>query len=190
VSFRRFSPFIFAVLTVALPAVGWSSFARAASFSGQIKSTTDAYPESLGSKTDDVIPYLSADLSGKHKFTRSTRLQWRLLGMSNLVAEGAPEKFYGDVPEAFIEKKLKKWKFRAGMNTLNWGVVDVSSPSDQVNTSALMHPLRSLKRGAPMIEASYDRESFAIDAFYIPIQRRRQQLFLRLKYFHCRHFRR
>lgn len=149
-----------------------SSGASAASFSGQLKSTTDVYSNDLGPETDDIIPYLQLDLSGKHKFTRTWRTQWHLLGMSNLATSDAPEKAYFDVPEAFVEKKMRKFKFRAGMDTINWGVVDVSSPSDTVNTTAMFHPLRPIKQGAPMLEASWDRESVAFDAVYIPIQRR------------------
>jgi hypothetical protein len=151
---------------------GLSPVAFAAGISGQIKSTTDFYTSSLGSETDDTVPYLQLDVNYKKKFKHGWRTQWHVLGLSNLVAEGAPEKLYFDLPEAFIEKKIRKFKFRAGMDTLNWGVVDVSSPSDTVNTSALFQPLRTLKRGAPMLEASYDREAFSVDAVYIPVQRR------------------
>ncbi|MGZ3723622.1 MAG: hypothetical protein ACXVA9_11855, partial [Bdellovibrionales bacterium] len=62
-------------------------------------------------------------------------------------------------------------KLRLGMNTVNWGVVDVFSPSDVVNTQAIFHPLRSTKQGAPMADFSIGPETFNLNLIYIPVQR-------------------
>lgn len=150
-----------------------SCSAKAASFSGQFKSTTDAYQQHLSDKTDDLVPYLQFDSNGKHKFTKSWRTQWRLLALSNLETGHSPENIYVDLPEAYAEKRVAPlFKVRAGMNTVNWGLVDVSSPSDTVNTSALFHPLRTLKRGAPMVQAMWGGETLMLDGIYIPRQQR------------------
>lgn len=142
-----------------------------ASFSGTFKSSSDFYPISLGEPTDDLVPYLVLDLNGKYKLNKKLRFQWRGYALSNLESTSAPENFYGDLPEAFFEwKAASDFRVRAGMNTVNWGVVDISSPSDMVNTSAFFHPMRTLKRGAPMVELDWDKETIGFHAIYIPVQ--------------------
>jgi hypothetical protein len=146
--------------------------AQAAGISGQLKTTADSYPERVGPPTEDLIPYVSFELAAKHRLTRRLRFQWRLTALSNLTADGPPEKFYADLPEGYLEYKRSDFKFRLGTNTFNWGMVDIMSPSDSLNTTALFHPLRSLKQGAPAAEILYGPETFNIDLVYIPWQRR------------------
>jgi hypothetical protein len=140
-------------------------------FSGVLKSTTDHYPSHLGKTTGDTIPYLSVEMSDKYRFTKNWRFQWKAFALTNTVSKYSPEKFYGDLPEAFIEFKSGDSRIRTGMNTVNWGVVDVSSPSDVVNTLAVFHPLRTIKQGAPMIDAAFGPEAFKVNLIYIPVQR-------------------
>jgi hypothetical protein len=151
--------------------LSWSAFARA-EFSGQLRSTTDDYPAHLGAPTEDVIPYLSVDLNEKLKISKSLRFQARAYGLTNMEARKSPENMYGDLPEGFFEYKISQLKFRAGMDTINWGVVDVNSPSDVVNPTVLFQPLRTFKRGAPMAEVQWAGESFGFHAIYIPVQQR------------------
>src|SRR5690606_3176094 len=54
----------------------------------------------------------------------------------------------------------------------NWGVVDVSSPSDVINSSVIFHPMRTLKRGAPAVQTIFNTDSFGFHAIYIPIRQR------------------
>ncbi len=144
----------------------------AAGVAGQLKVSADDYPYTLDEPTQDLIPYLSLELTQKQKFNKAWRAQWKLYGLSNPSSKYAPENFYGDVQEAFIEAKAgAAAKWRLGMNTVNWAVVDVSSPSDTVNTLVLFHPLRTLKQGAPMFEQIYGQEALNINLIYIPIQR-------------------
>jgi len=151
-----------------------------ASFSGSIKSSTDNYTQNLGAPTETLIPHLSGELSGKHKFSKRLRTQWKFTGWSNLEAEpsGATEEIpfneqvFADIPEGYIERKWGNSKFRAGMNTVNWGVVDVYSPSNVVNTSAYFHPMRTPKRGSPMAELQTGGEALSLHALYIPRQQR------------------
>ena len=82
------------------------------------------------------------------------------------------ELLYVDLPEGFVERKWGPSKLRAGMNTVNWGVVDGYSPSNVVNTSAFFHPMRTPKRGAPMVELQTGGEAFGLHALYIPRQPR------------------
>src|SRR5207248_584344 len=94
-----------------------------ATISGQLKSTTDDFPYRYGPPTETVIPYVSAELQNKIKFRKNFRAQWKLYAITNTSSKYAPENFYGDVPEAFIEMKSGDGKLRLGMNTVNWGVV-------------------------------------------------------------------
>lgn len=155
-----------------LLALAFFSTAASASFSGQLKSSTDYYPEDLGAPTDTLVPYLSLDLNGKYKFTKKFRFQWKAYGLSNPESEEMPEQLYGDVQEGFFEYKMKSLRLRLGINTINWGVVDLASPSDVVNSQAFFHPLRTIKRGAPMVEFDWDKEAFGLHAIYIPVQRK------------------
>ncbi len=150
----------------------FASPAFAAGVGGQLKATVDSYPYHLGEPAPDLTPYLSFELNQKYRLSRMWRTQWRLLALGNLAANGPPEKFYADLPEAFIEFKKSDFKFRAGSNTVNWGMVDVMSPMDTVNTTAMFHPLRTLKQGAPMVEMQMGPEAFNLDLIYIPWQRR------------------
>jgi hypothetical protein len=143
-----------------------------AGVSGQLKSSTDYYPTTIDKEIDDLVPYLMLDLNGKNKLARKLRFQWHAFALGNLESESEPEQAYGDLPEAFVEWKNSILRMRLGMNTVNWGVVDVSAPSDAVNTQALFHPLRTYKRGAPMLEINGGDEAFALTALYIPIQQR------------------
>jgi hypothetical protein len=144
-----------------------------ASFSGSLKSSTDFYPAHLGEPTDDVTPYVILDVNGKHKLNKKLRVQWRGYALSNPDSKSAPENLYGDLPEAFFEWKAPAdFKLKLGMNTVNWGVVDVSSPSDVVNPSAFFHPLRLLKRGSPMIDLAWNKEVIGFEAIYIPRQQK------------------
>lgn len=146
--------------------------ASLASLSGQLKSSTDIYSQDLGEPTDTLVPYVNLDLSGKGKLTKAWRVQWNGMGLVNTESAHAPEKLYGDLREAFVQYKKKSVDFRLGMDTVNWGVVDVMSPMDVVNTSAFFHPLRTYRRGAAMVEAKIEKESWGLHALYIPRQRR------------------
>lgn len=128
---------------------------------------------------DNLLPRLEATLQDKIKFKSSWRAQWKIFASGNFVADGETrtspgrsEKFYLDLPEAFVERKRGEQKFRAGFNTVNWGLVDLSSPMDTVNTVALFHPLHSIKQGAPMLEWLWTSDTFEVDALYIPWQTR------------------
>jgi len=143
-----------------------------AGFSGTLKSSTDIYPQRLGEPTDEIAPYLIMDFNGKQRVTKKLRYQWRAYGLTNPESEHSPEKLYGDVPEAFFEWKPSALRVRFGLNTINWGVTDLASPSDVVNPSAFFHPLRTIKRGSPMIELDYNKEVIGVHAVYIPRQRR------------------
>ncbi len=147
------------------------NFPAWASISGQLKSTTDVYPHNFGPPTQTVVPYVSLELNDKYKISRNTRAQWKLYALTNTVSKYSPEKFYGDIPEALVEMRRGTGKLKLGINTLNWGVVDVSSPSDVVNTQAIFHPLRTSKQGAPMVDVSFGPETFNLNLVYIPVQR-------------------
>ena len=151
-----------------------------ASIGGSLKSSTDFFQQKQGEPTEDLIPYGEIQLNGKHKFTKKWRWQWKLTAVGQFEAsdngntEKMPfnEKLFADLPEAFLEFKTGNQKFRAGMNTINWGVADVYSPSSVVNTSAFFSPLRSYKRGSPMVEWQAGGESFGLHAVYVPRQPR------------------
>lgn len=143
-----------------------------ASVSGQLKSSTDIYAQKLGEPTDTVVPYLNLDLNGKEKISKKWRLQWQASVVSNPKSQTAPEKLFPDVKEAFIQYKESPLELRAGYNTVNWGVVDISSPSDVINPSAFFHPLRISKRGSPMIEAQIQEDNWSLHAIYIPRQQK------------------
>ena len=146
--------------------------AQAFSWSGQLRSSTDSYSYHLRPPTKDVSPYLTLEAQTKNKWRKSLRFQSKLSVLSNPLSQGSPEQFYVDLPEGFLEYKSSELKLRAGMDVVNWGMVDVSSPSDVVNSTAIFHPLRSPHRGAPMLEAIWDQETFGLHAIYIPIQQR------------------
>lgn len=144
-----------------------------AAFSGSLKSSTDFYPARLGEPTDDITPYVVLDVTGKYKLNKKLRFQFRGYGLSNPESKSGPENIYGDLPEGYFEWKAPgDLKLKLGMNTVNWGVVDVSSPSDVVNPSAFFHPLRLLKRGSPMLDLSWNKEVFGFEAIYIPRQQK------------------
>ncbi len=144
-----------------------------ADLNGTLKSSTDIYNKDLGAPTETIIPYGILDLNGKTKFTKKLRFQYRLFALANFESKSSPEKAYGDVPEAYLDFKMaSSARLRLGMNTVNWAVTDVSSPSDVVNPLAIFHPLRIYKRGSPMLELQYDKEVLGVHAIYIPRQRR------------------
>ena len=157
----------------------WSALAIALVFSptafagvsGQLKSTTDHYPSRLGKPVDNLVPYVSLELHDKYKLQKSLRAQWKTFALVNAESKYPPENFYGDIHEAFFEYRAGESKWRLGLNTVNWGVVDISSPSDVVNTVALFHPLRTMKQGAPMLELKLGEESLNLHLIYIPVQR-------------------
>lgn len=146
--------------------------ASAGPINGQLKSTTDDYPYNLGPPTSDLIPYVSLQFEQKVKFSHTLHLQWKAFALTNTASKYPPENFYGDIPELYLEKKWGESKWRIGLNTVNWAVVDVNSPSDTVNTIAMFHPLRQMKEGAPMVEGLIGPEAFNLDLIYIPVQRR------------------
>lgn len=151
-------------------ALGATDSIASATFGGQLKSSSDYYPYHLSDKTKDLSPYLSVELTEKYKFNKRIRFQARALGLTNPESQYSPEKLYGDLPEAFLELKSSDFKLRGGMDTVNWGLVDVSSPSDVINPQALFHPLRSYRRGAPMVEALWDKQVIGFHLIYIPRQ--------------------
>ncbi|MBX3021269.1 MAG: hypothetical protein KF799_06275 [Bdellovibrionales bacterium] len=157
----------------ALPAAADDAAAQASSFTGLLRSSNDYYPYHLGGEpTADLVPYVSTELSFKTKLNQTAHFSLKLFALANPESKSAPEKLYADLPEALLEWKIGDFKLRGGMNTLSWGIVDTSSPSDVTNTQVLFHPLRTFKQGAPMVEATYGQESFGIHALYIPWQRR------------------
>ncbi len=140
--------------------------------SGQLKSSADYYFSSIGEPTDDLIPYLSLEVSQKHRISKRWRWQWRALALSNPESPHSPEKLYLDAPEAFMQFKSADLTLRGGMNTVNWSVVDGISPSNVVNSTAFFDPSRTLRRGSPMIEAEVGGEKLSLHIVYIPIQSR------------------
>lgn len=151
-----------------------------AAISGQLRSTTDFFTHDFGEPTEKTIPFLSAELANKKKLSKRWRMRWRLTASGNLETKAKDsnkfdpesEKTYLDAPEFNFEWRFRDFKFRFGMNTVNWGVVDLNSPSDTVNTQAMFHPLRPIKRGAGMIETQWGPEAFALHTIYIPRQAR------------------
>lgn len=154
---------------------------QAFAISGHLRSSTDFYQKKLGPPTDETVPWGQLELTDKQKLSKRWRFQWKLFALGNFEA-GKPgeneeklanEQSYVDVQEAFIEfKPGAAAKFRLGYNTVNWGMVDVSSPANVVNTSAFLHPLRLPRRGSPMVEMTLGKEEFGISALYIPRQPR------------------
>lgn len=126
----------------------------------------------MGEPTDTVVPYLNLDLNGKEKLSKKWRVQWQAAILSNPESPTSPEKLFADIKEAFVQYKESPLELRAGFNTVNWGVVDISSPSDVVNPSAFFHPLRISKRGSPMLEAQVQEDNWGIHAIYIPRQQK------------------
>jgi len=149
----------------------FSSFAFGGEFSGKLTSSTDDYPYNLGPGTSTLVPYVTLEMSQKYKLRKSLRFQWKVYALANTASRYQPENYYGDVPEAFFEYKKGETKTKIGMNTVNWGVVDVSSPSDTVNTEAIFDPLRTTRQGAPMVEEVLGGEALNLDLIYIPVQR-------------------
>lgn len=145
-----------------------------ASVKGQLKSTTDYFTDPVDERVDRLIPYLSVEMEQKLKHSSHWRTQWKVFGFSNMEAEGSPEQAYFDVPEAYIQYRKSKFETEVGMNTLNWGVVDASSPSDVVNTMSFFHPTRPIKRGVPMVHVQWGEESLRLEGVYIPKTRRPQ----------------
>ncbi len=128
-----------------------------------------------------MAPFGQLELNDKQKLSKRWRFQWKLVALGNFEAASpddnedrfAHEQSYLDVQEAFIEHRAGSAKFRLGWNTVNWGVVDGSSPSNVVNTSAFLHPLRLPRRGSPMAEVQWDAsEKFGLSVLYIPRQPR------------------
>lgn len=157
----------------------FGGFGVAAAISGNLRTTVDYYSHDYGEPTSTLSPYISAEFANKHKLTKRWRARWRLYGLANPnnlhepstgEKKYEPETLYGDIPEGNLEYRYRDFKYRMGMNTLNWGVVDLSSPSDVVNSMALFHPLRILKRGSPMVETQFGPETFAWHFVYIPKQ--------------------
>jgi hypothetical protein len=145
---------------------------HADSFAGQLKASVDDFPYHLGPPTQDLTPYVTAELSDKYKFSKKFRFQWKAYALTNTSTHYSPENFYGDIPEAFFEYKATHVaKLRIGMNTLNWGVVDISSPSDVVNTLMIFNPMKIRKQGAPIAELLLGEETLNLDLIYIPVQR-------------------
>lgn len=153
---------------------------NALAITGSLKSSTDFYQQKLGRPTDELVPFGQLELNDRHKFSKRFRFQWKFVALGNFEAAKpedneerlASEQSFLDLPEAFFQYKNGASEFRLGMNTVNWGVVDISSPSNVVNTSAFLHPLRLPKRGSPMVEWQWDKETFGISMLYIPRQPR------------------
>ncbi len=145
-----------------------------ASFKGQLQSSTDYYLDPIDDRIDRLIPYLQFQLENRAKLGAGIRSQFKFMGFSNLEAEGAPEQAFFDLSEAYLGRRKGLYDIEIGFNTLNWGVVDLASPSDVVNTTSLFHPVRPLKRGAPMVRLEVGPESQRLEAVYIPWQMRPQ----------------
>ena len=149
-----------------------TTFPAAATPSGQLKASVDHYPSFSQEDETSIIPYLSLEIGDKYKLSQKTRFQFRGTLLGNLESKEQPEQIYADLPEAVFEWRLPGLRLRAGMNIINWGVVDINSPSDVVNPVAMFHPLRSYKRGAPMLEFDWSSDTFGVHAIYIPVQQR------------------
>jgi hypothetical protein len=139
---------------------------------GEIKTVADSFTSHIRGPTEDLVPYLGAELGDRYRLTPQWRLEWRVLGVSSFSADGPPENFYADVPMGFLEFQARAdLKFRVGMNTTNWAVVNLHSPSDVVNNISLFHPLRAHKQAAPMAEVEWGSETLNLDLIYIPLYR-------------------
>lgn len=140
--------------------------------SGQLQSTTDIYAQRTRKSTGDLAPFVNVEL--RAEACPRADLRWRFRGtlLSNPDAARAPDRLHGDVREGFVEYARAASTFRVGMDTVDWSLVSVASPSDMVNTEVLFHPLRPLKRGAPMLSWTWAQPGFELQALYIPRQAR------------------
>lgn len=81
------------------------------------------------------------------------------------------ERFFWNLPEAYVQWQNLPYTLQAGFNTFTWGDTDVFNPLDVVSARRYFDPFRSEKLGALAVVAKRDFENFFVEAIYIPKQR-------------------
>jgi hypothetical protein len=156
----RISIFVFAIL--------FPIFAHG--FGGQLRSKTEYYPDNLGPPTETLIPRVGIELEHLEKTSKTVRFSFKGTFDSNIASHYAPENYFGDIQEAYLEYRKRTFKFRAGYNVLNWGLLDGYSPMDVVNQHVYFNPFDSSKRGAPIVELQWNPSGWEMSAIYLPVQ--------------------
>ncbi len=146
---------------VSPPAFAWE---------GNLRSYTEYFPYDYGPPTTTLVPRLGIELGDVEKFSRTYRFSFKGNFQTNLETKYAPENYFGDISEAYLEMKKSAFKLRLGYNTFNWGVLDVFSPMDVVNQRVFFDPMNTTKRGSPMVDLEWSPTGWAFSAVYIPWQ--------------------
>ncbi|MCB0390493.1 MAG: hypothetical protein KDD58_04345 [Bdellovibrionales bacterium] len=81
------------------------------------------------------------------------------------------ESSFFDASQSYIESSKGNWRLRLGSQIHNWGVLDLYSPADVVNTSTLYDPLDPKKLGAVGLDLTWSTFGKKWQLLYLPIRR-------------------
>ncbi|MCB0357491.1 MAG: hypothetical protein KDD40_10805 [Bdellovibrionales bacterium] len=84
------------------------------------------------------------------------------------------EKNFFDPKDSYLEGLWGSWRIRIGSQIHNWGVIDLYSPGDIVNSSTLFDPLHPQKLGAVGVDLTWSTFGKKLQFLYLPIRRRTQ----------------
>ena len=140
------------------------------SFQGQLSYENHSYLSDLKEPTRayDHIFHLAPELEVSGQ---KDRLVFKSHFRGNLSTEITEEQSFHNIQEAYWEYKNYPLRFRAGVDTYNWGTVDGYSPLDVANSKAFFNPLAAEKLGSPGLNLQLSWDSWRFEIFYIHQQR-------------------
>jgi hypothetical protein len=143
-----------------------------AHFNGMLGFERQTYFKDLGEPTRTADNLIHFRPEYDYRFNKKSHFFLKPFLRANLSTDETPENYFLNVKEAFLEVNTHPFRTRVGMNTHNWGVLDVYSPADNVDGRVLFSPLAADKRGTPSIDIQYDHRAFQLLFLYIPKQSR------------------
>jgi hypothetical protein len=165
-AFLPFGALIGALETPVLPPDLWKK---------ELQASSETYLTAYRDEVPDTNRVLGTErfaLDSNFKHGRDWRIKVHPLLQADPFNYSATERYWAEIPEAYVQLQDNGWRIQAGYNTFNWGVTDVYNPLDVLNARRLQDPLRQDKLGAPSLSVKKDVDNVSFEAVYIPLQRK------------------
>lgn len=113
----------------------------------------------------ELKPTLEKTMGSRNKLLLEAYFYHKFEGISER------EKNFFDLPQGYVETRRGSWRLRLGQQTISWGVMDIYSPGDVINSTTLFDPLNSEKLGAMAVDLTWSTFGKKIQWLYLPRRR-------------------
>ena len=141
------------------------------SLHGEAKLDSTYYFEPLG-PTNQLLETGRLSFDSSFKRGKEWKIQFAPLFQADPLNDSPNERYWAELPEAYLQYQDNGFRIQAGYNTFSWGVSDGYNPLDVVSARRYQDPLNQEKLGAPSLSMKKDFDNVSFELIYIPVQRK------------------